>query len=282
MLQVFDRRSGSAPEQSGGRLVASGNRQQRAGGGGASNVWHHAQLLLRASDILPDRTRAEERTPVPHWSPPSPAGPQQASASLGLRQGAPASLRPRGGLRGATAAAAASPLPAPTVSPPPPPSFPPLPRPAAALQGLPCSMRFHEPLEAAFQAVRNAALTRSDSGVAALSCCLWLTQLLANAPHGRTTAKVGGQPRESWRHGGALQRAAKRSLQAAPRGRGSRRHADHAHARQQWPPTLRQPHITRSAPRPARPASCWPSTSCRSSRGPAGWSAAPAPAASPC
>ena len=58
-----------------------------------------------------------------------------------------------------------------------------------AIQG----MRFHSPLEAAFQAERQAALARSDTGVAALSCCLWLTQLVSFAlsRQARTCAKVG-------------------------------------------------------------------------------------------
>lgn len=54
--------------------------------------------------------------------------------------------------------------------------------------------RFRSPLEEAFQATRTAALTRSDMGVAALSCFLWLTQLIsfALARQGRTCAKVRG------------------------------------------------------------------------------------------
>ncbi|KAI3424734.1 hypothetical protein D9Q98_008123 [Chlorella vulgaris] len=44
-----------------------------------------------------------------------------------------------------------------------------------------CSMRFHPELEAAFLASRSAALGASDIGIAALSCCLWLVQLLSFA-----------------------------------------------------------------------------------------------------
>lgn len=53
-------------------------------------------------------------------------------------------------------------------------------------------MRFRPPLEETFQAARAEALTRSDLGVAALSCCLWLTQLIsfALARDLRTLVKV--------------------------------------------------------------------------------------------
>ena len=62
-------------------------------------------------------------------------------------------------------------------------------------------MRFHPQLEVAFQAGRQAALARSDTGVAALSCCLWLTQLVSFAlsRQTRTCAKVGGCKRLWWR-----------------------------------------------------------------------------------
>jgi hypothetical protein len=55
-------------------------------------------------------------------------------------------------------------------------------------------MRFHPELEAAFLASRSAALGASDIGVAALSCCLWLVQLLsfALARQQRMAGKVSG------------------------------------------------------------------------------------------
>jgi hypothetical protein len=57
-------------------------------------------------------------------------------------------------------------------------------------------MRFHAELERAFQATRHASLARSDTGVAALSWCLWLTQLLSYSLAGqlRMCAKVGRPP----------------------------------------------------------------------------------------
>lgn len=55
------------------------------------------------------------------------------------------------------------------------------------------NMRFNPQLEPAFQASRHALLSRSDTGVAALSCCLWLTQLIGFAltQQVRNCAKVG-------------------------------------------------------------------------------------------
>ena len=57
-------------------------------------------------------------------------------------------------------------------------------------------MRFHPELERAFLAARNAALARSDTGVAALSWCLWLTQLSSFALSGQKRmcgkVRVGG------------------------------------------------------------------------------------------
>ena len=221
---------------------------------------------------------------MPHWSPPSPAGPQQASASLGLRQGAPASLRPRGGLRGATAAAAASPLPAPTVSPPPPPSFPPLLRPATALQG--AALQHALPRAPGSRlpggAQRGAhALRQRRGGALLLPVAHPAAGQRAARPHHRQGGWSAKGVVEAWRGTATLGHTQPAggfawpwlAASCRPRSR-SPAAATHAQAAPH--------HITCSAPRPARPASCWPSTSCRSSRGPAGWSAAPAPAASPC